>query len=223
MDTIEEFRKQHLNNYKNAVIEIINNNTNALVHGDILSLVKTPPLDSMDIIRTKLLALAKKEKVILNTEQLTEVIDSYRLELIESFKNISDLREGFLTDKIKSFSPERETEIIKIQKRELEVINKKIKCEVKKDLDNSINNNLLANINKIYKEDEEQEKIDSINKSFKKFMKTTYQKQLNENISIKILVKDRTLLSGIAEQGERYLFTKSNSHLFDESIKGVTK
>lgn len=223
MDTIEEFKKQHLNTYKNAVIEIINNNTNALVHGDILSLIKTPPLDSMDIIRTKLLALAKKEKVILNTEQLTEVIDSYRVELITSFEKLSDLREHYLSDKIKSFSPERDTEIIKIPKKDLEVINKKIKKEVKQDLDNSINNNLLININKIYREDEEEEKINNINKAFKKFMKTTYQKQLNENISIKIMVKDRTLISGIAEQGERYLFTKSNSHLFDESIKSVTK
>ena len=52
-------------------------------------------------------------------------------------------------------------------------------------------------------------------------MKSTYQKQLNENISIKILVKDRTLMSGIMEQGERYLFTKSNSHLFDEDMQNA--
>ena len=50
-------------------------------------------------------------------------------------------------------------------------------------------------------------------------MKSTYQKQLNESIAIKTMVKDRTLLSGILEQGERYLFTKSNSHLFDEEMK----
>ena len=47
-------------------------------------------------------------------------------------------------------------------------------------------------------------------------MNSNYLKQLNDNISIKILVKDQTLMSGVLEQGERYLFTKANSHIFDK-------
>ena len=37
-----------------------------------------------------------------------------------------------------------------------------------------------------------------------------------ENIDIKILVKDTTLINGVKEQSERYLFTLENSRLFNE-------
>ena len=41
-------------------------------------------------------------------------------------------------------------------------------------------------------------------------------KQLLENIDIKILVKDTTLINSSKEQAERYLFTINNSRLFDD-------
>ena len=44
-----------------------------------------------------------------------------------------------------------------------------------------------------------------------------YPKQILENIELKILVKDTTLINGIKEQGERYLFTNNNSYIFKEN------
>ena len=44
------------------MLEIVNNNTNSLIDNDIIFFDKKPPLDSMDQIKTKFLALAKKEK-----------------------------------------------------------------------------------------------------------------------------------------------------------------
>ena len=99
---------------------------------------------------------------------------------------------------------------------DLDSINKEIKKIVKMSLNNNINNKLLIEIADIYDDQIDEKVKESIMKLFSKYMKTTYIKQLNENISIKILVKDRTLLSLVAEQGERYLFTKANSHIFDE-------
>ena len=49
-----------------------------------------------------------------------------------------------------------------------------------------------------------------------KFVNGTYQRQLLENSDIKILVKDTTLINGVKEQSERYLFTLENSRLFNE-------
>ena len=121
--------------------------------------------------------------------------------------------------KIDEFIPERETEIIKIQKKELDSINKTLKQDLKKILDLSQTEILFNNLDTIYEDGIDGEIKSRINKAFTKFMKSTYQKQLNESIAIKTMVKDRTLLSGILEQGERYLFTKSNSHLFDEEMK----
>ena len=61
--TKEELRQHHINSYRETVIEIIKNNTNSLVDTDIMSLIKKPPLDSMDLIQVKLLSLAKKNNL----------------------------------------------------------------------------------------------------------------------------------------------------------------
>lgn len=219
MNDMEQIKKQHLNTYKNATKEIVINNTKALVENDIISLIKKPPLDSMDIIKTKLISLAKKEKIILSTEKLDILIKNYRDFLEDKLLSLRKIREDYLIKKIDEFIPERETEIIKIQKKELDSINKTLKQDLKKILDLSQTEILFNNLDTIYEDGIDEEIKSRINKAFTKFMKSTYQKQLNESIAIKTMVKDRTLLSGILEQGERYLFTKSNSHLFDEEMK----
>lgn len=219
MNDLEQIKKQHLNTYKNATKEIVINNTKALVENDIISLIKKPPLDSMDIIKTKLISLAKKEKIILSTEKLDTLIKNYRDFLEDKLLSLRKIREDYLIRKIDEFVPERETEIIKIQKKELDSINKTLKQDLKKILDLSQTEILFNNLDTIYEDGIDEEIKSRINKAFTKFMKSTYQKQLNESIAIKTMVKDRTLLSGILEQGERYLFTKSNSHLFDEEMK----
>lgn len=219
MNDLEQIKKQHLNTYKNATKEIVINNTKALVENDIISLIKKPPLDSMDIIKTKLISLAKKEKIILSTEKLDTLIKNYRDFLEDKLLSLKKIREDYLIKKIDEFVPERETEIIKIQKKELDSINKTLKQDLKKILDLSQTEILFNNLDTIYEDGIDEEIKSRINKAFTKFMKSTYQKQLNESIAIKTMVKDRTLLSGILEQGERYLFTKSNSHLFDEEMK----
>ena len=215
-DTLENFKKQHLSNYKNAVIDLVKNNTDALIDNDIISLIKSPPLDSMDVIKSKLLSLAKKEKVILDSSKMNFILNNFRDLVITDFQGLKKIRNNYLVKKIEEFDPVRETEIIKIMKKDLDSINKEIKKTVKMSLNNNINNKLLMEIADIYDDQIDEKVKESIMKLFSKYMKTTYIKQLNENISIKILVKDRTLLSLVAEQGERYLFTKANSHIFDE-------
>lgn len=215
-DTLENFKKQHLSNYKNAVIDLVKNNTDALIDNDIISLIKSPPLDSMDVIKSKLLSLAKKEKVILDGSKMNFILNNFRDLVITDFRGLKKIRNNYLVKKIEEFEPVRETEIIKIMKKDLDSINKEIKKTVKMSLNNNINNKLLIEIADIYDDQIDEKVKESIMKLFSKYMKTTYIKQLNENISIKILVKDRTLLSLVAEQGERYLFTKANSHIFDE-------
>ena len=48
-------------------------------------------------------------------------------------------------------------------------------------------------------------------KKFKKILAML----MAENIDFKILVKDTTLINGLKEQAERYVFTKNNSRLFN--------
>lgn len=208
MNEIEDFKKQHLDTYKNATKEIISNNTKSLVEGDILSLVKKPPLDSMDVIRTKMISLAKKDKIVLDSEELEKILDRYRKDVSKSILTLIEIRNNPLLEKIDLFSPSRETEIIKISKKDLDSINKNIKKKVKEIIKNSNEKVLFTKIDALYDNED-------ISKEFKKFMNSNYSRQLSDNIAIKILVKDQTLMSGVIEQGERYLFTKTNSHIFD--------
>ena len=61
----EKIKLQHIESYKKAIIETIKNNTNSLIDDDIMSLIKKPPLDSMDQIKSKFLDLAKMEVALL--------------------------------------------------------------------------------------------------------------------------------------------------------------
>ena len=51
---------------------------------------------------------------------------------------------------------------------------------------------------------------------FTKYYKGNYRKSMIENVEIKIVVKDTTLINGVKEQGERYLFTLENSRIFQD-------
>lgn len=220
MSMVEQYKKQHLETYKSATKEIIRNNTKSLVENDILPLIKKPPLDSMDAIKLKLISLAKKEKIVLATENLEKLIEGYRYYLIDLLSHLIDIRINLLAKKVDEFHPKRENETIKIQKKDLDIVNKKIKSQVKEDALDAIDKKLLSDLSIIYT-NIDNSKQGEINKLFEKFMKTSYLKQLNESIAIKLLVKDRTLLSGIAEQGERYLFTKNNSHIFNDDMENA--
>ncbi len=220
---IKQFEEQHLKNYQNAVIEIINNNTKSLFDEDISSLIKEPPLDSMDTIKSKLLELAKKEKIVLNTENMKEIIFKYRKSLLLDIDDIKNFRNEFLVDKVLSFEPVKEIDTIKFLNKDLEVMNKTIRQKTKKAIKNYTDSELLENLDTIYNSDVLQENKEKIKKIFSKYMKSNYQKQLLESIAIKIMVKDRTLINGTNEQGERYLFTKSNSHIFDDEKKSTKK
>ena len=85
-----------LNKFK----EIISNNTKSLVEGDIVSLVEKPPLDSMDVIKTKLISLAKKDKIVLNSEELENMLINYRKELSKKIIPLTKLRNNELFQKI---------------------------------------------------------------------------------------------------------------------------
>ena len=56
-------KQQHFDSYKRSVTDIIENNTRLLVNEDINSLIKKPPLDSMDKIKNKFLNIAKKNNL----------------------------------------------------------------------------------------------------------------------------------------------------------------
>ena len=198
MQDITDFQKQHLDNYKNAIKEILKNNSKILVEEDIMSLINKPPLDSMDTIKCKFLDLAKKQKVVLDTKKLDKLIDNYRKDIKKDILIIQD-------ERVKLFN-----------KKEFNNLNKKIKKELKEKINLKINNNIVNNVNSVFTKDTEADKQEKISTDVIKFLTKSYVKQLLESIDFKVLVKDTTLINGVKEQGERYIFTKMNSYLLNE-------
>ena len=214
-EMLEEFKRQHLQTYKKAVEEIIKNNTKALIDEDICSLIKQPPLDSMDSVKNKLISLAKKEKLILNTEKLNSLVKKFRNDLNGDLNQLKEVRQSRLIDKVQSFEPERETEIITIQNKDLTPINRELKKQFKGMLKENISSRLEPDVETIYSESADETSKQKVTTGFLKYMSGPYQKQFLSEIEMKTMIKDRTLISMVNEHGERYLFTKTNSHIFD--------
>lgn len=211
-----EFKKQHIETYKNAVRENILNNTNVLVDEDIMSLLKKPPLDSMDFIKSKFLDLAKKNKIVLNTEELSKILDNYRKYLLKCLSDIKKVRVDSLTEIIGKVDFSKDSDVIKVKRGDFNNINKEVKKSINTYLSDGLDKQILKNINNVFKSDVEETAKNKIITDITKYIKGAYHKQLIDNLDMKILVKDTTLINTVKETTDRYLFTLSNSRLLND-------
>ena len=217
-ETIKKIRDQHIESYKNAILENIKNNTNVLVDEDIMSLIRKPPLDSMDLIKTKFLDFAKKSKIILDIGELDKILEAYRIDINKCLIQIKDIRLICLSDKVNNTKIENNNDIIKINKKDFANINKQIKSIVKNQLKESFDKSIKNNINNVFVSDTNEEVKEKIIVEITNYINGVYQKQLLDNIDFKILVKDTTLINGTKEQSEHYLFTIKNSRLLNDVL-----
>ena len=215
-DEIEKFRKQHEDSYQMAILDNIRNNTDVLVNQDIMSLLKKPPLDSMDLLRTKFLDLAKKNHVIIDIDKLGDLLVKYRNYLLKICEEVQKIRISELTSVIKKQTLIKDTDVYKFNKKDFVTINKKIKKIFKDYLLEGCNSILLKKVDGIFSDSIDDSIKNTIINDFTKYLKGNYQKQLLENFDIKILVKDTTLINSVKEQGERYMFTLSHSRLLND-------
>ena len=80
----------------------------------------------------------------------------------------------------------------------------------------SFNDCILDKIDKIFSSSISDDIRNKMINNMTKFIKSDYQKSIIENLDIKILVKDTTLINSVKEQSDRYLFTINNSRLFTQ-------
>lgn len=215
MNELEVLQRQHYENYVNAIKETVINNTNSLVDNDINSLISKPPLDSMDQIRNKILSLAKKENIVLDTCLLDKTLDNYRKNLLKSISEVKKIRSDFIISKVESTTSFETFNIVRVTKKDVTQVQKIVKKYIKEQVNECVNKYLLKKIDKLYSNSDDfyERNEKEINKFFSS--KGLYQKQLFESVDFKILVKDTILINGIKEQGDRYLFTMNNSRLFN--------
>ncbi len=215
MTELDDIKEQSLNNYRLAVKEIIKNNTTSLLEDDIMSLIRKPPLDSMDVIKNKFLTLAKREDVVLNTQYLDKMLEDYREKISKDFSFIKECRINDLSKDVMVFVPKKQFDTMKITKKQLNLVNKKINSILKEKIVEIVNIFIIDNIKDVFGDNVDDLKYSKINKELIKYFKSVYPKEILENINLKLLVKDTTLINGVREQSERYIFTETNSRIND--------
>ena len=206
---VEKIKKQHFESYRKSILCNLENNSSSLFNEDIYSLIKKPPLDSMDNIKRKFLELSKKNKIVLDNEKLNNVLDKYRNNIIDKLNSLSEKRIKYFTSKINKFDRKDDSTTIKILKKDFVDFDKSLN----KDLKSIINKNIEFindNLENIFGDDYSNKIDNAINK----YLKKDYYNSLFENIDIKIMVKDATFLNIINEETDRYKFTLENSRLF---------
>ena len=214
-DDLKYLKKQHILNYKNNALQIILNNNNSLFDEDIMSLFKKPPLESMDLIKNKLISITKKYNIIINTDNYNDIDSKYRERLSELCNKIKKVRLESYNDIVNSFNfDNNNNEVIKLLKKDTIVLDKEIRKEFKTGIVEAMDNSFLEKFDILFVEEPNDKIMDDIIDKFEKFI-NKYLKQLLENIDIKILVKDTILINSIKEEGDKYLYTLNNSHLFD--------
>ncbi len=207
---LEKLKIQHFESYRKAILCNLENNSNTLFNEDIYSLIKKPPLDSMDNIKKKFLEISKKNDIVLNNDKLNELLDKFRNNIMKELDGLSMKRINFFDKKINNIKRVDDSTVIKVLKKDFVGFDK----TVTKDLKEIINKNIEMIINKlnIIYGDKYSKKIES---SIVKYLKKDYYNSLFENIDIKIMVKDATFLNIINEETDRYKFTLENSRLFN--------
>ncbi len=205
IDDKEVVIKQHQENYKNIILDIINNNTNTLVKEDLMSLVGRPPLDSMDVIKTKFISLAKKNKIILDIGKLEVILDDYRYNISKDYLKIIEFRVKNL-EKLMKKTNVSEGEEYKFLKKELNVIDKHIKDKIKIKLNECTDKYLISSIKELLNN-----VTDNVYNKFSsemiKYINKEYTKNILESIDVKLLVKDTTLINSVKESGDRFKLT----------------
>lgn len=206
---IEKIKEQHFDSYKNSIICNLENNSFSLFNEDINSLIKKPPLDSMDNIKNKILEISKKNNIVLDNDKLNNIIDKYREKIIKELDGLSEDRIKFFSKKINSFKRKDDSTTIKLLKKDFVLFNKMNIKDLKEIIDKNLDD-IISKL-KILFGDNYNNKIE---KTINKYLKKDYYKSLFENIDIKIMVKDATLMNIINEETDRYKFTLENSRLF---------
>ena len=205
IDDKEIVIKQHQENYKNIILDIINNNTNTLVKEDLMSLVVRPPLDSMDVIKTKFISLAKKNKIILDIGKLEVILDDYRYNISKDYLKIIEFRVNNL-EKLMKKTNVSEGEEYKFLKKELNVIDKNIKDMIKTKLNECTDKYLIGSIKELL-DNTDNVVYDKFSSDMIKYINKEYTKNILESVDVKLLVKDTTLINSVKESGDRFKLT----------------
>ena len=214
-EDIDDFKNKLIENYIKSIKECIKKNTNSLIMVDIISIIEKPPLDSMDVIKNKFLELAKRNKVIVNIDIISSLLENYRNNLASCCDDIISYRDEYLFSLVSAHHFDGSS-IFVFYKKDFLSLDKTIKMRVKECIDIANDSLFNNNFSSIFKDTIDIELQKKYINDLSKFLNTNYKKTVLENLDMKLMVKDTTLINTIKEQSDRYLFTLNNSHLLND-------
>lgn len=214
-EDIDDFKNKLIENYIKSIKECIKKNTNSLIMVDIISIIEKPPLDSMDVIKNKFLELAKRNKVIVNIDIISSLLENYRNNLASCCDDIMAYRDEYLFSLVSAHHFDGSS-IFVFYKKDFLSLDKIIKMKVKECISMANDSLFNNNFSSIFKDTIDIELQKKYINDLSKFLNTNYKKTVLENLDMKLMVKDTTLINTIKEQSDRYLFTLNNSHLLND-------
>lgn len=208
--TLKEIEEQHFAQYKEAVKLMIRDNNRRLIEEDILPFFEEPPLDSMDMMKQKFLSVAKEENLILNWEIYSSLVCQFRVAMKEIVPTIFSFREQQLIAMIEVQEDLSKTTVLKISQQDYKKVDKKLRNDFSKQLLFNINRYLITHLTSL---------VDDVSRleSLSLYLKGRYIETILTLLDSKLALKNNLLRNNLKEQSHRYLFTKKNSHLFDET------
>lgn len=220
---LEKYQKQHDENYHAAVIDTIHDNTVILIEEDLMPLFKKPPLDSMDILKMKILGNAKDTGVILSLETLEKMIEDYRNEMLPQMQKIGDFREQQITDIINHAvsleKAQKETTLLS----SFSSIKEQSTKNFKPFFDEYMREHLIPGLSQLL--DENKNGNVSANDLFlsntSEYLTQRYPEFILDCIEDKICLKNNILVNRLKEHRERYEFTKEHSRLLEYQGKDL--
>ena len=214
-EDIDDFKNKLIENYIKSIKECIKKNTNSLIMVDIISIIEKPPLDSMDVIKNKFLELAKRNKVIVNIDIISSLLENYRNNLASCCDDIISYRDEYLFSLVSAHNFDGSS-IFVFYKKDFLSLDKIIRMKVKECISMANDSLFNDNFSSIFKDTIDIELQKKYINDLSKFLNTNYKKTVLENLDMKLMVKDTTLINTIKEQSDRYLFTLNNSHLLND-------
>ena len=219
---MEDLERQHKENYRKAIYDTIDDNTDKLIQEDSVPLFKEPPLASMDVLKSKILEKAKEEKIILSTEQLDKVIHDFRSKMLVEVLKIGDYRRDGLHNCMENVIEKEEFEEDQIENL-FQDVREKMRSLFEKKLEYSLQEDVIPNLSTLFQSTKNNtpDSIDNFLISVSKYLTYRYPEQLIDAFVDKILLKDQILLNRLKEHNERYCFTKTHSHLLNNDQQSV--
>lgn len=217
---LEKYQKQHDQNYHDAVIDTIRDNNAILVEEDLIPLFKKPPLDSMDVLKSKILGVAKDTGVILSLEELEHMMEQYRSDMIEHVKEAGTFRKEQIEKKINDIFFKKEKDSF-ISLSLFQPIKEELQITFGKHLESYMQENMIPSLPYLLDENKnfELQANDLFLSTTSEYLTYRYPEMLLHQLDGRINLKDNILANRLNEHKERYEFTKEHSRILEYASK----